>query len=66
MVVDHRAGIVSGFVTMVEYVDADGEPCYMILSPPKQGDVATLGQLRAMTLNVEHNILRGFDEDDET
>lgn len=55
---DRRAGMLTGFVLLAEYLDDQGEPCTMTLFPQEQRTVATIRQANALALLVEHEYLR--------
>lgn len=54
MVRDKRGGMLTGFVLLAEYLDDQGEPCFLTLAPTEQRMVTTIGQARSLMLDIEH------------
>lgn len=58
-------GMLTGFATVVNYFDSDGDQSWATAHSDNQTPGHTLGLLRWHTLAVEHDVMGYFDREDE-
>ena len=62
---DNGGGMVSGYVTVINYYDAEGAPCWATAHADRQTPATTLGLLRFHTIAVERQLERYLDDDED-
>lgn len=61
----HRPGsMLTGFLCLVEYLDDEGEPCYVSLSPVEARTIQSIGQAHVLLMAAEASLRDQWDDPD--